>query len=174
MRRLLLAFLSILCLSARAQTATTSTATFGPQWRFLVGKWTSEPAAGAGAGICTFQFDLGGHILVRTNHAEILPSGNRPAGTHDDLMVLSPGASEAQARATYWDNEGHVIEYTATWSADGTTLTFLSKPAPGPQYRLIYKKLDSDSLNVSFDIAPPGEAGTFKTYISGRVRRQKT
>ncbi len=173
MHRLLLAILPILCLSAQAQTANASSATFGPQWRFLVGTWTSGATAGLGAGICTFQFDLGGHILVRTNHAEIPASGNRPAGTHDDLMVLSPGASEAQAQATYWDNEGHVIEYTAAWSADGATLTFLSKPAPGPQYRIVYEKLDSESLNVSFDIAPPGEAGGFKTYISGCVRRQK-
>ncbi len=175
MRRSLLALLSILCLSAQAQTASTSTSStkFGPQWRFLVGKWTSEAAAGVGAGTCAFQFDLGGHILVRTNHAEIPASGNRPAGTHDDLMVVSPGASKTEATATYWDNEGHVIEYTAAWSADGTTLTFLSKPAPGPQFRLVYKKLDADNLDVSFDIAPPGQPGAFKTYVSGRIRRQK-
>lgn len=88
-------------------------------------------------------------------------------------MVIYPGASEAQARAHYWDNEGHVIEYSASWSADGNTLTFLSQPGAGLQFRLIYKKLDPDTFNVSFDIAPPGQTGAFKTYTSGRIRRRK-
>jgi hypothetical protein len=88
-------------------------------------------------------------------------------------MVISPGANEGQAQATYWDNEGHVIEYSASWSAEGTTLTFLSKRGPGPQFRLTYKKVDPDTLTVSFDLAPPGQAGAFKTYTSGRIRRQK-
>ncbi len=88
-------------------------------------------------------------------------------------MVISPGASEAQAHATYWDNEGHVIEYTGAWSPDGATLTFLSKPGGGPQFRLTYKKVGEDSFSVSFDMAPPGQAGAFTTYTSGRIRRQK-
>ncbi len=88
-------------------------------------------------------------------------------------MVIYPGSTETQAQATYWDNEGHVIEYSATWSADGNTLTFLSKPGPGPQFRLTYTKVDSDTLKVSFDMAPPGQAGAFRTYTSGRMRRQK-
>jgi hypothetical protein len=70
MRGLLLALLSIVWLSAQAQNATTSSARFEPQCRFLAGKWT---------------------------------------------VVLSPGPSETEATATYWDNEGHAIEYTAAW-----------------------------------------------------------
>jgi hypothetical protein len=88
-------------------------------------------------------------------------------------MVIYPRANESQAQATYWDNEGHVIEYATSWSADGSTLTFLSKPGAGPQFRLTYKRLDSDSFSVSFDMAPPGQPGAFKSYTSGRIRRQK-
>ena len=110
--------------------------------------------------------------MVRTNHAEVVASGSRPGGMHDDLMVIYPGANETQANATYWDNEGHVIEYSGAWSADGNTLSFLSKPrGPGPQFRLTYKKVDADTLDVSFDIGAPG--GSFKTYTTGRIRRQK-
>ncbi len=167
-----LSLLGIICLGASAQAAGPAAAKFGPQWRLLVGEWTSEGAAGVGADVCAFRFSLGDHILVRTNHAELPAAGNRPGGTHDDLMVIYPGATDAQGQATYWDNEGHVIEYTATWSSDGNTLTFLSKPGPGPQFRLTYRKLDPDSLSVSFDMAPPGQAGAFKTYTSGRIRRQ--
>ena len=173
MHYLLSALVALACLTVSAQTTNPSGGKFGPQWRLLVGEWTSEASAGVGAGSCAFRFDLGGHILMRTNHAELPAAGNRPGGAHDDLMVIYPGANEASGHATYWDNEGHVIEYSASWSADGATLTFLSKPGAGPQFRLTYKKLDSDSLSVAFDMAAPGQTGAFKTYTSGRIRRQK-
>ena len=86
-------------------------------------------------------------------------------------MVISPGATETQGRAMYWDNEGHVIEYSATWAPDGNTLTFVSKAGPGPQFRLTYKKMEADSLTVGFEMAPPGQSGAFKPYTSGRIRR---
>jgi hypothetical protein len=146
---------------------------FGPQWRLLVGGWVAEASPGSGTGACAFRFDLGGHVMVRTNHAELPATGARPGGAHDDLMVIYPGASESQANAVYWDNEGHRIEYNATWSADGNTLTFMSKPGPGPQFRLTYKKLEADSLSVAFEMAAPGQAGAFKPYTSGKIRRLK-
>ena len=65
-----------------------------------------------------------------------------------------------------------MIEYATELSADGSTLTFLSKSGPGPQFRLTYKKLDADTLTVSFDMAPSAQAGAFKTYTSGRIRRK--
>jgi hypothetical protein len=173
MHRLLTVFTAMTCLAGWAQTSPPSGGKFGPQWRLLAGEWMSEAAAGGGAGSSSFRFELGGHILVRTNHVEGVPTGKPSGGAHNDLMVIYPGANESQAHATYWDNEGHVIEYSASWSADGNTLTFLSKPGAGPQFRLTYKKLDADSLSVSFDMAAPGQGGVFKPYISGRIRRQK-
>jgi hypothetical protein len=164
-----LVFTVCTAVSALAQSAPPAAAKFGPQWQLLVGAWTGEASAGGGAGSCAFRFELGEHILVRTNHAEIPGK----SASHDDLMVISPGTGEGQAQASYWDNEGHRIEYSGSWSADGSTLTFLSKPAPGPQFRLTYKKVDADTLTVSFDMAPPGQTGAFKTYTSGKIRRQK-
>jgi hypothetical protein len=110
---------------------------------------------------------------MRTNHADLAATGTQPAHVHDDLMMIYPGATSAQARAMYWDNEGHVIEYSASWSADGNVLTFLSKSGAGPQFRLTYKKLDTDRLSVNFEIAPPGQTAAFKSYTSGVIRRQK-
>jgi hypothetical protein len=114
---------------------------------------------------------LGEQIIVRTNHAELPAAGARQAAAHDDFMVIYPGSAADQGRAMYWDNEGHVIEYSASWAPDGNTLTFVSKAGPGPQFRLIYKKVDADALTVSFEMAPPGQAGAFKPYTSGRIRR---
>ena len=85
-------------------------------------------------------------------------------------MIICPGATADKGRAMYFDNEGHVIEYDAEWSPDGNTLTFLSKPAAGPQFRLIYKKADPRSFTVSFEMAPPGQ-GAFKVHTSGKIKR---
>jgi hypothetical protein len=150
-------------------------APFGPPWNALVGEWKGEGkgSPGEGSGVASFRFELDGNVLVRRNVADYSASGSKPAVHHEDLMVVYPGASPAEARAIYFDNESHVIEYTAAWSADGRTLTFLSVgSAPGPRFRLVYKVLGPDRISVDFDIAPPG-AAEFKTYVSGvtvRVR----
>src|SRR5437016_8658278 len=99
---------------------------FGERWKALIGESKGENQAGSGSGVCGFHFDLAEHVSVRTNHAEL--SAGAPA--HDDLMVLSPEAAPDKAKAVYYDNEGHVIEYSAEWSADGNTLTFSSKAGP--------------------------------------------
>jgi hypothetical protein len=115
--------------------------------------------------------ELQGAVLVRHNYAQYPATKDKPAYRHDDLMVIHPASAEDQAAATYWDNEGHVIEYSAAWNTEGTTLTFLSKAGSGPQFRLVYKKADADTMTVSFDMAPPGQPSAFKPYTSGRLRR---
>jgi len=144
------------------------------KWSALAGEWAGEGSGspGSGAGTSSFQFDLQNQVLVRRSHSEYPASGGRPATVHDDLMVIYPGKGE-ESRAIYFDNEGHVIEYTATWSAGADTLTFLSKATTGaPQFRLIYKKIDPQTLTVAFEMAPPGQ-NAFKPYVSGRLKRTK-
>jgi len=172
MHKWLLSVALLFCLTvvAQAQPAM-GTAKFGPKWRLLLGDWAGEGPTGAASGNCSFRLELGEHIIARTNHAELPASGARQAAAHDDFMVIYPGSAEDQARAMYWDNEGHVIEYSASWAPDRNTLTFVSKAGPGPQFRLIYKKVDADTLTVSFEMAPPGQAAAFKPYTSGRIRR---
>src|SRR3954454_4080302 len=120
--------------TSRAAPGQASPPQFGAKWKTLIGEWKGENQSGAPSGACGFHFDLSDHVIVRTNHAELSGSAG-PA--HDDLMVISPETDENKTRAFYFDNEGHTIEYAATWSADGNSLTFLSKPGPGPQFRLI-------------------------------------
>jgi hypothetical protein len=171
MRRI---FMAALLLMTVVQAPAQSAPVIGAKWRALLGEWSGEGggAPGSGGGTCSFKFDLQEHVLVRRNHSEYPASGNRPATAHDDLMVIYPGSGEDESRAIYFDNEGHVIKYAATWSATGDTLTFVSEPATGtPQFRLIYKKQDAQTWTLSFEIAPPGQSGTFKPYVSGRLRR---
>lgn len=148
---------------------------FGPTWDVLAGEWRGEGkgSPGEGSGVASFRFELERHVLVRRNVSDYPAAGSKPAVHHEDLLVVYPGASPSEARAIYFDNESHVIEYTASWSADGKTLTFLSNTAaPGPRFRLVYRVLGSDRISVDFDIAPPGTT-EFKTYVSGVTVRVK-
>jgi len=50
------------------------------------------------------HFDLAGHVLIRTNDAEL----STTAPPHDDFMVLTPDSDPGKANATYYDNEAHI------------------------------------------------------------------
>src|SRR5262249_17216747 len=104
-----------LTLRTQAQPASAS-ARFRGKWHALLGEWKGEKASGGVSGACGFHLDLAEHVIVRTNHAVLTAEGARPAGTHDDLMIIYPGATADKGRAMYFDNEGHVIEYNAEWS----------------------------------------------------------
>jgi hypothetical protein len=145
----------------------------GPQWGRLVGEWAGDSGGqpGQGEGGASFRFELQDHFLVRRSWARLTAPDAR-ATSHEDLLVISPGASGAEARAMYWDSEGHMIAYMATWSADGSTVTFLSEASPGaPRFRLVYSGLLTDAPTVSFAVAPPGSPETFRTHVSGRLHR---
>ena len=100
--------------------------------RFLIGEWVGEGSGrpGQGRGEFTFRPELQGKVLVRRHRAEIAAGPDRPAQVHEDLMVVYPAGKGQPLKATYWDNEGHTIQYTVHSSADGKTLTFVSEPSP--------------------------------------------
>jgi hypothetical protein len=136
---------------------------------FLIGEWTAGQSAGqpgqASAGGFTFSFDLDRKILVRKNFAEYPAANGRPAFRHEDLMVVYAGDP---LKATYWDNEGHVIQYKVNAVAGG--VQFVSDPSDKePRYRLTYKKTGDRTADLSFDIAPPGQADAFKPYVSASI-----
>ncbi|HMK72359.1 MAG TPA: hypothetical protein VK454_03415 [Myxococcaceae bacterium] len=141
--------------------------------RFLLGEWTVASGGGtpgeAVSGGFTFQLELDGQVAVRRAHSEYAPKpGERVGVKHSDLVVLSPSA--AGLRATYWDNEGHVIEYTV--KADAGVVTFESDAAaPGPRFKLVYERQGENEVTITFSMAPPG--GKYQTYVSGRAIRRR-
>lgn len=143
-------------------------------WKFLIGHWVGEEGGGAPgqstSGEAWFKLDLQGRVLIRTDHSEYPANKDHPAFAHDGLMIIwaEPGG---RVRADYWDNEGHVIRYTAT--SDGKTATFVSDEAPQqPRYRLTYTQTAPDHVTVKFEIAPPGKAEQFQMYVQGKTRRK--
>lgn len=145
---------------------------FGPEWQAIAGSWTAEGdgSPGVGSGASSFRFELEGRVLVRRSTADYPATEGRPAVHHEDLLVFhSPAGHEAAA--DYWDNEGHVVRYAATWSADGKVLTLVSdRTGGGPRYRLVYTIPAPERATVTFEIAPPG-SDTFRTYVGGALKR---
>ena len=89
----------------------------GQDWgpaQFLVGNWAGEGGGqpGQGSGAFSFSPDLQGKVLVRKSFAEYPPANGRPASRHDDLTIVYRDETTHALRATYFDNEEHVIQYT--------------------------------------------------------------
>ncbi len=170
------AVLTAVALAAAAAAAGPVAASSSPldALRFLAGSWRGEGSGqpGTGNGRDSFRFDLDGRVLVRRSHAEYPPSAGRPAVVHDDLMVIYPAPGGSGLEAAYFDNEGHVIRYEGAVSPDGRRVVFTSAARPGaPRFRLTYSQADADTVDVTFEIAPPGAPDAFRPYVSGRSRR---
>ena len=156
-----------------AQPASAAPA-FGPQWRVLIGDWAGAGGGqpGSATGRTSYRFEVGERAIVRRNRADVAASAGRPASVHEDLLVIYAGAKPGEARALYVDNEDHVIQYSAAWSADGKTLTFVSDVMSGaPRFRMTCRILSADEHVLDFDIAPPGSPDGFKPYVSGTLKR---
>ncbi len=155
------------------QAATQKADAWAP-YRFLVGTWEGEGKGQPGntAGTATFAFELDGRILVRTSRTNVPASGQQPAYVHEDRLVVFHDAPGQPARAIYWDNEDHTIEYDASASADGKVITLVSKAtASALRFRLVYTRLAPDSVDVKFEMAPPGSPEAFKVYTQGLTKR---
>ncbi len=142
-------------------------------FRFLMGAWVSAGKPEEGSGSFTLEPDLGGKVLVRRNVAHLPPAPGRRGGKHEDLMVIyrEPGAK--QVRASYFDNEGHTIDYSVSALPDAKGLVFVSSPQPSaPRFRLTYTKGEDDKVAVKFEIAPPNKPEEFRTYLEGTARRK--
>lgn len=59
-------------------------------FKFLIGEWVGEGtgAPGEGTGGFSFSYDLQNTVLVRKNFANYPATKDRPAFTHDDLMIV--------------------------------------------------------------------------------------
>ena len=142
-------------------------------WDFVLGTWEGEGGGEPGkatAGGFTFSPDLDGRILVRRSFTEFPASGSRPGFRHEDLIIVE-NDSAGTTRATYWDNEGHRIDYDVTVSKEPRTITFQSRaPLAAERARFVYWDRGPGRLEFTFDLAPAGNP-TFTTHVRGTARR---
>jgi hypothetical protein len=141
-------------------------------FQFLMGAWVTAGDPAEGTGGFTLEPELQGKILVRRNQVDLPAAQGRPAGRHEDLMVIyrAPGGKETMA--SYYDNEDHVIQYAVSPLPGGKGLVFTSEAdSSAPRFRLTYTMGEADTVAVRFEFAAPGPAGVFKTYLEGKARR---
>ena len=165
----MLAFLLLSCHTAMAQQESNPLDSLKP----LVGKWVGEGTSevGAGGGYFTFEWSLNDRILIRKNHAEYPATKDRPAFTHEDLMIVYVDSATKGLRAFYTDSERNTINYIVTVAADGKVV-FSSDPRDaGPRYRLTYIITGRDQIALTFEIAPADKPDQFRRFIEGRVRK---
>jgi hypothetical protein len=170
---LLVTVAALLCLGIAGSTQET-TSGWG-LFEYLLGDWVGEGGGQPGQGTGEFSFlpGLQNRILVRKSYAAYLPTKDRPASQHDDLTVIYKESDGASLRAIYFDNEGHVINYSITFSSDQKTIEFVSDALPlSPRFRLTYVKTGSNTLTLRFEIAPPGKPDSFSTYIEAKAKRK--
>jgi hypothetical protein len=144
-------------------------------WKFLMGEWVADgdtlPPKTTGG--FTLSTDLQGAVLVRKNKAIIPVPGRDQPTIHEDLMVIRPGLTILRPKATYYDSDGHVIEYNVSFNENRTAVTFLSDAPTGePQYRLTISKAEDEHLAVKFEMATPSNPGVFMVYVTGTVKRK--
>jgi hypothetical protein len=165
---------SILILTQSGSAQQSATPVDWHAFQFLLGEWVGKGSGdpGLGQGGFTFMLDLQNTILVRKNFANYPATKDRPASTHNDLMVLYQEAGKI--RAVYFDNEQHVIQYGVTFSKDSNSVIFISDAiAAAPRFRLTNTKSGTESIKITFEIAPPGKPESFTPYIEAVARRKK-
>lgn len=140
------------------------------KWTWLTGTWKGEGGGqpGQSTGVFSFTPDLGNKILVRKAHSEYPAQGNKPAFVHDDLLIVYMDISGNPSKAIYFDNEGHTINYSVSYTDN--SIVMLSDKAPNmPAFRLSYISIDKQTVNTKFEMAQDGT--TFITYVEGKSKK---
>lgn len=172
----LLACVSLVVAAALAQAQPSKPA--ADRWgdfRFLLGDWAGEGRGqpGSTVGTATFKLDLDGRVMVRTSRTTVPANGKQPAYVHEDLLVIYRDAPGQPAKAIYFDNEDHTIEYPSVVTQENTITFSSAAVASAPRFRLVYTRTGADRVDVSFEMAPPGSPEAFKAYTRGVTRRVK-
>lgn len=171
---ILLSFISIFFMGANRVSAQQKAVTV-PEWNFVLGDWIGEGSGkpGEGAGWFTFNKELDGNVLVRKNHTAFPAANGKPASVHDDLLIVYLDNAGALTKAIYFDNEGHVINYAVSFNQTEKSLVFTGEIQKDmPRFRLTYKAIENNILNIDFEFAPPNQPEAFSKYISGQAHRK--
>jgi hypothetical protein len=138
---------------------------------FLVGDWEAIDTAPGESGGFGFAFSVQGRVLVRTNHADYAAGDRGPASRHDDLMVIY--AENGAIKADYFDNEDHIIRYTAQVRGARDVVFVSEAKASEPRYRLSYSAGADGLLKGQFEIALPGAPDGFTSYLAWTSRKRR-
>ncbi len=142
------------------------------KWTFLIGDWKGEGSGqpGVGGGFFSFNMGLDQKVLIRKSNSEYPAIGGRPKISHEDLMVVYQANSLDPMKAIYFDNEGHVINYSISYT-DRSIILSSEKLENTPVFRLTYTIMEKDTFHTNFEMSTDGIH--FKSYIQGKSIKLK-
>jgi len=148
-------------------------------FHFFVGSWQGqgEGKNGLSKGKQNYQFILHGTFLQVKNEARFDPQEKNLKGEfHEDVGLFSYDRARQCYVFRQFHVEGFVNQYICKKILDeGKTLIFVSERLENlpPEYkaRLIYKILNPNEFQMTFDLATPGK--DYECYQSGAMKRVK-
>jgi hypothetical protein len=140
---------------------------------YLNGNWKGEGSGkpGEGTGYFSFKLDLDKKIMIRNSHSEYPATKDKPLIVHNDLMILYVNNAGNPDRAIYFDNEGHVINYSISFPNDSDIVFTSDKISNMPVFRLTYSKINNNTLNITFEMSQDGK--NYVTYVKGKSVRSE-
>lgn len=144
-------------------------------WRPLVGTWegASEGKPGKGTVKLEIGFVMNGRYLKLAGVADY--KNDKGGEHHEDLGLVSFDRARSKFVFRQFHVEGFVNQYTLTSDpkADGKielTSESSENAPPGWKARETYK-VSGDSLEHTFELAPPGKA--FERYAAATLKRKE-
>lgn len=147
--------------------------------KFLAGKWEGKGEGKSGVSKVwkDWQFVLSGKFLKLKTKAVFEPQELNPKGEiHEDVGYFSYDGARKKIVFRQFHVEGFINQYVLeNISEDGKILTFVSEQIengpPGLQAKVIFKILDSKTVEERFELAFPGrEYDCFNTNV---IKRQE-
>jgi hypothetical protein len=140
---------------------------------FLLGHWTSGDGkvtdiGGTSRGSSIITAEAGGAVLLRRDHTDVFDAGGKPTESFDQIMMIYPEGGSL--RADYSDGT-HVIHDKSAQITPDRSVVFTSAAEPGaPVFKLSYRLIAADTLDVAFAMAPPGQS-EFREIASGSLHK---
>lgn len=167
--------LAVISISSSAQSAAKVPANDGwAPFQFLLGNWSGVGSGKPGeatAGSSSFSYDIDKHIIVRRNRAEYpAKPGEMKGWVHEDLLIIYRQPGQEAFQAMYFDNEGHVINYSISFPSKQSAVVLDSESSgKGPLFRLVYELRKDGSLSVEFLVGPTEKE--LRSYVTGLLKR---
>jgi hypothetical protein len=171
MRKAVLLVFAALCVQPLAYASDISTPLSGLS--FLVGQWGSAKGVvadtgGTSTGHSTFTVEADGALLLRRDHTDLFDKSGKSSGGFNQVMTIY--ADHGALRADYIDAQ-HVIHYGHVDIEFGHSAVFTSvAQADAPTFKLVYSLENTQTLRVTFSMAPPGNT-SFQPIASGTLTK---
>ncbi len=145
--------------------------------KFLVGEWEGKGEGKSGISTVShdFEFIMKGKYLHMRTKATFEPQEKNPKGeVHEDWGFFSYDGSRKKNMFRQFHVEGFITQYVLEDISEEGKLVFateqIENAPPGLKARLTFRRLNSDGLEVNFELSFPGRE--FDCYSLNTLKRK--